>query len=73
MSKKECLHQNINDKENLSSTSKFYSTKIGWADIDDALIDSSISRALESLKKNKICPRKKWFFLQVGYILCHAR
>ena len=53
MSKKECLHQNINDKENLSSTSKFYSTKIGWADIDDALIDSSISRALESLKKIK--------------------
>ena len=56
MSKKECLHENINDKENLSSTSKFYSTKIGWADIDDALIDSSISRALESLKKIKYVP-----------------
>tara|TARA_Y100000590_G_scaffold435305_1_gene554577 strand:- start:118 stop:552 length:435 start_codon:yes stop_codon:yes gene_type:complete len=53
MSKKECSHHNINHQENLSLTTNFYSTKIGWADIDDSLIDSSISNALESLQKIK--------------------
>ena len=48
---KELIHSNAELEENVSLTAKFDSTKVGWADIDDKLIDTSISSALDSLPK----------------------
>ena len=49
MADKKIVHNNAKQEEKVSSTAKFDSTKIGWVDIDDTLIDSSISSALDAL------------------------
>jgi hypothetical protein len=49
MADKKIVHNNAKQEKKVSSTAKFDSTKIGWVDIDDTLIDSSISSALDAL------------------------
>jgi len=46
---RQVVYSNAKREDKVSSTAKFESTKVGWADIDDKSIDSSISKALNSL------------------------